>query len=349
MLDSIDTHHGLPHVVDRSSLYQDCITLYSTKFGSLIKEFPFRITYKDEEAIDTGGVARDMFSAFWEEAYLRDLDGGSTFVPIVHPHAILAHYTVLGSILTHGFMVCGFLPVRLSFPTLAYTLLGSDITISSTIVTESFIDFISTYKSSVFQRALKWKGPKFTNELQENLVEILGRMGCRKIPTADNIHQLVIEVARYELCIKPLGAVQALRAGVPTEFYPFWNAFSVKQLHDLYKALCITPKAIIDSLQSSDDLNANQMRIFSYLKTFIGNLTEQDLMNFSKFVTGSSVMLDKKMTITFNNLSGLARRPISHTCGCTLQLSTTFLTYPEFAEELLNVLRSDVTWPMEGL
>ena len=74
ILDSIDTHHGLPHVVDRSSIYQDCITLYSTKFGSLVKEFPFRITYKDEEAIDTGGVARDMFSTFWEEAYLRDLD-----------------------------------------------------------------------------------------------------------------------------------------------------------------------------------------------------------------------------------------------------------------------------------
>ena len=63
-------------------------------------------------------MARDMFSAFWEEAYLRDLDG-STFVPIVHPHAILVHYTVLGSIVTHGFMVCGFLHVHLSFPTLA--------------------------------------------------------------------------------------------------------------------------------------------------------------------------------------------------------------------------------------
>ena len=146
-----------------------------------------------------------------------------------------------------------------------------------------------------------------------------------------------------------LGAVQAHHAGVPTEFYPFWNVFSVKQLHDLYKALCITPKSIIDSFQSSDDLNANQMRIFSYLKTFIGNLTEQDLMNFSRFVTRSSVMLDKKMTITFNNFSGLAMRPISHTCGCTLQLLTTFLTYPEFAEELLNDLRSDVAWPMEGL
>ena len=34
-------------------------------------------------------------------------------------YANLAHYTVLGSILAHGFMVCGFLPVRLSFPTLA--------------------------------------------------------------------------------------------------------------------------------------------------------------------------------------------------------------------------------------
>ena len=121
---------------------------------------------------------------------------------------------------------CSFLPAYLSFPTLAYTLLGSDITISETIITEYF-----TYESSVFQRALKWKGPKFTNGFQESFVEILATMGCRKIPAPDNIHQLVIEVARYELCIKPLDAVQAICA-------------FVKQLHDLYKALCITPKAI---------------------------------------------------------------------------------------------------------
>ena len=44
---------------------------------------------------------------------------------------------------------------------------------------------------------------------KESLVQILGRMGCRKISDPDNIHQHVIEVARYELCIKPLGDVQA--------------------------------------------------------------------------------------------------------------------------------------------
>ena len=55
MLDSIDTHHGLPHTISRSTLYQDCIDLYTSKLRTLLGEFPFRISYKDEQAVDTGG------------------------------------------------------------------------------------------------------------------------------------------------------------------------------------------------------------------------------------------------------------------------------------------------------
>ena len=77
----------------------------------------------------------------------------------------------------------------------------------------------------------------------------------------------------------------------------------------------------------------------------------QDLCNFLRFVTGSSVVIDKKISVTFDSLwSGTkANHIISHTCSCTLELSVTYLIYPDFAEEFLTVLRSEVAWPMEAV
>lgn len=60
-------------------------------------------------------------------------------------------------------------------------------------------------------------------------------------------------------------------------------------------------------------------------------------------------MIDKKIQVSFNCLSGLARRPLSHTCSCTLELSSNYLSYPDLAKEFLMVLRSDVAWPMDAV
>ena len=85
-------------------------------------------------------------------------------------HANLSHYSILGAILSHGFMSCGFLPIQLSFPVIANTLLGCDVVIPDGIIIESFIDFISSYESSIFHQALKYQGATFPSKLQESLM-----------------------------------------------------------------------------------------------------------------------------------------------------------------------------------
>ena len=75
--------------------------------------------------IATGGVSRDIFSAFWDKAYLKHFDGETLLVPAVHPNTELTTFPVLGTVLFHGFMVSGFLPVRIAFPVLALVLCGT--------------------------------------------------------------------------------------------------------------------------------------------------------------------------------------------------------------------------------
>lgn len=74
-----------------------------------------------------------------------------------------------------------------------------------------------------------------------------------------------------------------------------------------------------------------------------------DLAAFMRFVTGSSSMMAEEITVSFNTLSGMARRPISHTCGCVLELSTCYITYNEFADEFYEVLRSHDAWAMHAV
>ena len=97
----------------------------------VICEHPFRIKFEGEKGVDTGGLTRDAFSAFWEEAYLRHFDGSSVLAPTVHAGLDISLLHTLGRILSHGYLACGYLPVRIAFPTLAAILLGADVPTSS--------------------------------------------------------------------------------------------------------------------------------------------------------------------------------------------------------------------------
>ena len=79
-----------------------------------------------------------------------------------------------------------------------------------------------------------------------------------------------------------------------------------------------TPAKVIAIIQEPESMNSREQRIFTYLTQLIGDMKPQELATFLRFVSGSSICLGKKIEITFNNLSGLARRPIAHTCDCFL-------------------------------
>ena len=99
---------------------------------------------------------------------------------------------------------------------------------------------------------------------------------------------------------------------------------------DLYMSLNATPAAVIGRIEEPEELNSNQLGVFGYLTRFIGNMTQDELRRFLRFVTGSSVLIDKAIYVTFNNLHDFARRPIAHTSSCTVELPTSYATYLEF-------------------
>jgi len=45
--------------------------------GDVVAEYPIMIKHRNEQAIDDGGVQRDMYSAFREEAFSKHFEGAT--------------------------------------------------------------------------------------------------------------------------------------------------------------------------------------------------------------------------------------------------------------------------------
>ena len=97
---------------------------------------------------------------------------------MIHPQIDIMVVSILGRILSHGYLVCGHFPKRI--PTLAAMILGLGVTINF----DAFLDYITETERLTFRDALKCKEiSKFLLELHISLLDVLSRFGCRTIST----------------------------------------------------------------------------------------------------------------------------------------------------------------------
>ena len=84
---------GTPRPVNRENIYNDVIEMYQENIVDVLEEFPFQIQYEKERAVDTGGVCRDVFSPFCEEAYmyLKHFDGEKLLVPAIQRYGNISY------------------------------------------------------------------------------------------------------------------------------------------------------------------------------------------------------------------------------------------------------------------
>lgn len=281
---------GIKHTVNRSAIYNDVIKLYQC--GDIVNECPIFIAYNSEKAIDDGGVTRDMFSSFWEKAYSVLFDGANMLVPLFHPSTDMRVFPILGKIISHGYLVSGSLPVRISLPSLLEMLLGSGIDIPRSFMLDALMDYLSANEREKLMSALRIK-VKFPTEVKSDLVSILSRFGCREMPTPSN---LIVQLAKFEFCSKPIGVTALVFSGIPEDHKRFWKELGVDGIASLYDSLTATTEKVLEELDC-DTTNEAERRVFGYLTTMIGNMGINDVRNFLRFSTGSSVCVSKHIKI----------------------------------------------------
>ena len=73
--------------------------------------YPISIKFRNEMAVDLGGIQCEMYSAFWEKAYQLLFEGATTLIPMIHPQTDVSLFPATGLILSHGYLVAGVLPL----------------------------------------------------------------------------------------------------------------------------------------------------------------------------------------------------------------------------------------------
>ena len=215
---SIECVFRLRHVIDRTNVYEDVVDMY--REGEVVGEYPLYIKFQGEQAVDKGGVQRDMLSAFWAKVYTRFFEGAKTLTPMIHPGLDMAVYPILGRVISHGYLACGILPVCISLPSLISMVLGPTVPIPSDIIIQSFTDYVSDVEHCTLKAALDSKEP-FSFAVRADLIYILSRFGCRQVPTRSNLCALFEQVARYEFCAKPAAALALIHSGIPLNHKAF--------------------------------------------------------------------------------------------------------------------------------
>lgn len=345
---TLDTEEGSPHLIRLSHIYQDVLKLYAN-FNLLVHEDPFRVAFDDEEAIDTGGVSRDMFSGFWKAAFDNYFDGSGSLVPATNPDIDISALPLIGTILSHGYISCGFLPVHISFPILAAILLGPTIEIGDAILCENFITHLSQYDASTLRDVFQELGEKsFSSQMHSRLESLLSNYGNWKKPSPTNLKTLVSGVARHHFLVKPLAHLMAMNRGVPVEHRVFWSDVNLDSFMNVYLRCNATAASALRIIEEPMLLNAAEEAVFQFLRAYIGDMKNGEVRDFLRFVTGSSALVVDAIKIAFNGLSGLARRPIAHTCSGILELPTSYATLREFSQEFNALLSSELSWVMNS-
>ena len=138
--------------------------------------------------------------------------------------------------------------------------LGPTLAIPSSIIVESFTDYVSDLERQTLKAALASSTP-FSSALTSDLVNVLSRFGCRQIPTYLNLQTLVEQAARCEFCVKPAAALALVHSGIPNNHKAFWENMSASDLHALYYCLSVSPSKVISMLEICPPTNDLESRV----------------------------------------------------------------------------------------
>ncbi|XP_076830249.1 uncharacterized protein LOC143476133 [Brachyhypopomus gauderio] len=134
--------------------------------------------------------------------------------------------------------------------------------------------------------------------------------------------------------------------GVSREAYTaFWEEFLEQcegEEERVPESKQATNRKVAQILKPSKEfLNQHEQVVLNHLMRYVRSVDQRRLESFLRFCTGSNVMCKDKIEVTFNNLAGLSRRPVAHTCGAVLEVPCTYNSYPEFRMEFDNILSAN--------
>ncbi|XP_061610704.1 uncharacterized protein LOC133468616 isoform X2 [Phyllopteryx taeniolatus] len=293
-----------------------------------------KYSFIDEMGADADGVSRDVYAAFWTEFLDCAAEGADVRVPSLSPKWQEEEWKSVGRILAKGLNDHGYFPFRLAQAFTAAIIFGEH-SVSSDLLFDSLMLYLSQSERHLLSTALQ---EAVIGDDEEEFLDLMDRMGVRTVPTQDNLRAVLIQVAHKQIIQHPKYALDNIaEVAGPTlrKFFP-----NVEDMKKLYEDIKPTTQKVIKMITAFPATSAENQSL-RFLHQYIRGLDEISLRKLMRFLTGSDVICVKEIQITFTSLEGLARRPIAHTCGPTVELPSTYSSYPELRAEMEAILSSN--------
>ena len=161
---------------------------------------------------------------------------------------------------------------------------------------------------------------------EEELLDLMYRMGVRTVPTKENLRAVLVQVAHKQIIQHPkyaLDNMSEVAGSTLRNFFP-----SVQDMKTKYEDLKPTTRKVLKMITASPATSADNQSL-QFFHQYIRGLDEIGLRKLMRFLTGSDVICVKEIEVTFTSLEGLARRPVARTCGPTLELPSTYNSCPD--------------------
>ena len=325
--------------VHRQTLLSDLFMAYE---DPMVSESEIEVQLLNEDAVDFGGVTRDMFCSFWDEL-INDTElfsGIDSKVPIFNASnasSAMKKLPIVGRILSHSYLVTGCFPTSLSLVSVISMFLGSSAPINDDILLNCLFEYLPRPESKFISQALSLSS--FDELTLNRLIDIYATNGLTRIPTPANLRTDILYLATFLLRLQPQICFSTILGGMSSSQRSAWSSLQVKDFVQIYTQQSLSAEKIIEALDpDSSLLTADQERVYYFLKTFIREVTPEYLKRLIRFITGSSNLLVSSLPITFHSAKQF---PKAMTCSNTLILSSFYQTYSSFRNDLMSVLQNE--------
>ncbi|KAM7406967.1 hypothetical protein PAMA_002936 [Pampus argenteus] len=296
--------------------------------------YSVKYSFIDEMGADADGVSRDVYAAFWTEFLDCAAEGADVRVPSLSPKWQEEEWKSVGRILAKGLKDQGYFPFRLAQAFTAAVIFGEH-SVLPDLLFDSLMLYLGQSERDLLSTALQ---EAVVGDDEEELLDLMDRMGVRTVPTPDNLKAVLVQVAHKQMIQHPkyaLDNIAEVAGPILRKFFP-----SVQDMKKLYEDIKPTTRKMIKMITASP-ANSAENQSLRFLHQYIRGLDEIGLRKLMRFLTGSDIICVKEITVTFTSLEGLARRPIAHTCGPTVELPSTYNSYPELRAEMKAILSSN--------
>ena len=294
----------------------------------------------EEEAGRGIGVMRDILIQFWHEVYNALTIGASERSPIIRHDMQKDEWQALARVILYGFSTLNYFPLRMSPVIISTCLFGEEI-LSRQFLLEAFRKYVTSEDQKVFDACLSDE----CDVNDEDIIDFLTAWKCCRVPTKDNIKDIIFELAHQELVQKPRYVVHCWAPIM--KMLQFHESFqTLNGVLRLFLEKQPTAKRLLKSLEVETSNEIERLTL-DHLKRYIRSLEGKAIERSLHFITGADCLTGHPIKVIFNSLSGLQRRPISHTCGPTLEVPTTYESYADVASEFNNVLKDEQAWSFD--